>query len=207
MAIDQAGEIQRVTIAAYYSDSQVELNNIAYLCTGAGGTDTKAALGANVYAGYVAQWLPEMSPESQLYGYRITQLMPRPAPVAIEVANPQVGTGTGNYLGTQARPILRFRTLMSGRGNRGRIYVFTPTVAGIDTNGYPTAGLNSAITGLGLALALTFTSAGSTWTLCIAHRAPGPTYTATQVDHISVPGVFGTQRRSGNTGRLNPYPW
>lgn len=209
MAIDVLGQIMRVTIAAQYPDAQIEMNNLTYVATAVGGADTRALLGVAVRNKFVAQWLPVMSPTSNIYGNRTLQLAPLPAAASTSVANPIVGTGVGNSAPTQARPILRFTTALAGRPYRGRLYLFTPILTCTDALAYPTAAIRAAVVALGASLQGANVVGGTTWSPCIAHKpsTPGAPWTSTPITGTVDPGMFGTQRRSGNTGRLNPTPW
>lgn len=209
MANDQIGKIVRVTIAATFSDNQVQMNNLSYACTTAGGGDSRGALGAAVQTLFNAAMLPVMSSNSAIYGWLVQTLMPRPPDISVSGVNTIAGAGGATYVPSQARPLIGFKTALAGKKYRGRIYCFSPASTLVDAGGYPPAALNAVINAFGTSLLAPIIVGGSTWSLAIAHRSPGSplTYTYDLVTARAVRNQWGTQRRSGNTGRLNVNPW
>ncbi len=209
MAIDVPGDIVRVTIASTYADGQVCENNVCYRCSASGGTDTRPALGSYVLAAFAANWIPLMPTNSALYGYKVANVNKVPPPIPAFLVNIIAGSNVAIGTPTQARPLLKMKTAFAGQKYRGRLFL-PPVVQNlVSAAGFPTAGLNTATTALGAALAGPFLSAGSTWILGIAHmvkQAPLAT-TITDVTVIGAAGLFGTQWKSGNTGRQNANPW
>lgn len=213
MGIDTLGKIVRVTIAATYADKQVQENNLAYKCTVAGGADTRRALAAAVQGHYNTRYVPKMATTTQVYGYNVTTLMPRPIDPGVSLASANVGTGTGVVMPTQVRPVLTWSTALGGRGGRGRLYLFTPDSSQQDAaTFFPIAGLTTAINLLAADLYAPIVVGGSTWELQIAHRIPGVPPAPSTYSTIPVTGGvgserFGTIRKSGNYGKTNLNPW
>lgn len=210
MPNDVVGDIVRVTVACMQPDSQVQMVNISFRCSVAGAGDTRIGLGNVVFNKFTTNWLPILAPASKLYGWKVSSMNKVPAYQPVwNSAVAVIGTGTNPPAPTQARPILRFSTASAGRKYRGRIFLFTPGTNQCDVTGYPTAGCNAATTALAVSLILPIVTGGSTWVPVIAHRVKGSpsATTTTDIAGQGAPGLFGTQRRSGNTGRLNPVPW
>jgi hypothetical protein len=209
MPVDLVGDIVRVTLAWQYPDSQIEENNIAFRCSASGGSDSRAALGGAVYSGLALIYAPAMGPSSSGYGWKVTSLNKTTPPLPESLATPSPGTGVDPNCPTQARPILRLRTALSGRKYRGRLFLPTPDTTRITNGGYPTPGLLTIIGTFGAALLVPVNVLGSTWIAIIAHLVPGNPPATTYDDIVSTApsGLFGTQRRSGNTGRINSIPW
>lgn len=209
MALDQVGDIVRVTIAWQYPDQQVLENNIAYRCSAAAAVDSRGALGNAVRTIFLSVWLPHVSNQVNLYGYKVSALnkMPSPAPVTGVIVT--MGVGTSGIMPTQARPLLKLRTALAGRKYRGRLFLPTPILDDITASGYPTAGLNTDTGLIGTGIINPISVSGSTWTAVIAHLVKGNPLATTTTDITSaIPaGLFGTMRKSGNTGRINATPW
>lgn len=209
MAIDLVNDVARVTIAAYYSDAQVEETNIHYRCSIAGGADTRSLLGAAVYGYFVGNYAAVMSVNSTLYGWKVSTINLVPPPNPVFLTDESIGIEAGNYVPTQARPILRLRTAQAGRKYRGRMFLFSPGVGYISLAGFPTVALNTVIDALGTALVANQVVGGSTWEAVIAHLVPAAPLatTTTPVTQGISSRLFGTIRKSGNTGKTNNTPW
>lgn len=213
MGVDALNKLVRVTIAATYTDAQVQENNMAFLCTNPGGGDSRAALGSAVQALYTTHYVPKMATVSQLYGYHVQTLMPRPIDTSVQAIALVPGTGSAIPMPTQVRPVLTWGSALGGRGGRGRLYLFTPDSSQQDpATLYPLAAFTTAISALATAIRAPITVGGSTWQLHIAHRIPGVPPAASTYSSIAVTtGIgsqrFGTIRKSGNYGKTNLNPW
>lgn len=209
MSIDVVGELVKVTIAATYPDSQLQECNIGYKCTAIGGADTRALLGPAVQAFFTARVIPNMAVVSSLYGWRVQQLDPLPAASTVFGTAIVAGTAGATSAPTQARPLLSWITAFAGKKYRGRIYVFTPTFDCSDATSYPNAATLGTVNNLGNDLRGSVVVGGSTWKSVILHKPPaaGGPWTSTDITNHKAAIYFGTQRRSGNTGRLNKLPW
>lgn len=209
MALDTVGELVKVTIAAAYDNNQVQECNVGYQCTAIGGADTRALLGPAVQTFFNNRLLPNMGVTSTIYGWRVQQLAPLPPATTVFGVNQVNGTAGATTAPTQARPLLSFITDFSGRKYRGRIYLFTPTFDCSTPLSYPNAATLGTINNLGNDLRGSVVVGGSTWKSVILHKpsAPAGPWTSTPITNHKAGNFFATQRRSGNTGRLNPLPW
>ena len=207
--IDVVNDIVRVTVAWQYPDSQIIMNNVCFRCVTAGGADTRNGLGTACANDFSINYLAQVAPAASLYGYKVANLnrVPNPLPVTAILSTP--GTGSNPNCPTQVRPILRFKTANTGRKYRGRLFLPPPQTAGVTTAGFPAAGLQAAIAALGTALIAPNTVGGSTWNPVIAHRVKKAPLATTSDDILAFtsPTLFGTQWKSGNTGRINVTPW
>jgi hypothetical protein len=210
---DVLGEIVRVTVAALYpvgaTGQQVQECNICFQCSSAGAGDSRLALAAQVFVTFEGQLRALMAASAKLYGYKCSVLGIYPPPLAVNGVVNEVGTGGATQLPTQARGLISWKTAIGGRTGRGRIYVWTPEDANLDANGNPGAAYIAGLNNIANAVTSGFSAGGSSWVPVIAHRGAGakPTYTATPVNaHRTSPG-WATQRRSGESGRINAAPW
>jgi hypothetical protein len=203
------GDIVRVTIAATFPGPQVLECNMHFLCATADGTDRTGTLGAGVYDIFLANLLELMSEDTSLYGWRAAIVNRTPTPAPKTGVGVQPGLAALPPLPSQARPLLRWRTSLGGRKYRGRIFLPPGDQTQITTTGSPSIDYQVAMAALGTALVSPLTYGTAQYNLVIAHRTPGtpPTYTTTPVITFDVAGQFGTQRRSGQTGRTNGPPW
>lgn len=213
MPADAAGDIVRVSVYALYPDGvggqQVEQCDTSHLCTAAGGGDTRQALASSVLGLYFAALGFAMATSSKIYGAKTSSFNKHPPPLAATFVLNAPGSGGPNQLPTQVRGLIRWTTAIGGRTGRGRIYVWTPDESHSDVAGNPDAPFIGAMGTLATALIAPQTILGTTWRLCIAHRdggGPG-VYTADVVTGKSVFDGWATQRRSGETGRINVTPF
>jgi hypothetical protein len=206
---DTPGDILRVTIAALYPDTQVQEVNHNFVCGSSGGGDSRTALGAAVLGVYVTNYAPVMSSVSSLYGYKVALVNRPPPPFPKALVSSTPGALTVLVMPTQVRPILGWQTAQAGRGFRGRNFLFTPADTMMGSTGYPNTTMNTATAAVGAAIGAGFSVGGSAWAPVVAHRHKGPpvTWTFTLVANGFNPAKFGTQRKSGNYGRVNSNPW
>ncbi len=208
--VDTVGDILRVTIAATYPDGQLQLTSVNYICTASGGGDTRAALGANLYNGIGTNWLPMMAPTSSLYGYKVSLVNRKPAPLPKVLAAIQAGTGSGNTMPTQSRPLISTGTGNAGRAYRGRMFLFTPASNQISATSFLSTAALTALGNIAGSVFNSFASGGTTWQPVIAHRHAGPpvTWSWDPMTSGQAQSKIATQRRSGNYGRTNSLvPW
>ena len=208
--IDTVGDIIRVTVAASYPNKQVQECNWHCHCIASGGGDSRSAVAAQVNSLAAVHIYPTLMSTVKYLGCRVALVLSGTpySPVIVDKDDP--GTSTGNIqLPTQVRGVLKFRTALSGRAYRGRIYTFTPTSTWQDADGHPldTYGVHWATIldqfRAGLSVG------GSIWQLVIYHRlvVPKPFIQPTPVTQVINQTVWGTQRRSGDFGRPNLNPW
>lgn len=205
---DIAGDIVKVTIATTFpTEFQVQMINLSYVCTVAGGSDTRAALGNALLNQLSGDYVLNMNVNSTLFGYKVSYLNRTPPPAAVTGGTSQPGVLSGTFAPTQCRPLLRWTTQFAGRKYRGRVYMFTPNSTMVGTGGIPAAAVVTSTNNFAALAVAAFTSAGSTWHLCIAHRPPpGGVWSSTQVTGYTDVDIFATQRRSSRFGRVNTIP-
>jgi hypothetical protein len=209
MPTDAVNDIVRVTTAWSYPDQQVIMNNLSYQCIIAGGSDTRAGLGAAVAAFMLSNYGPVVAAAANFYGWKVSSLNKSPTPAPVSGLNVTAGGAANPNCPTQARPILKLLTPSAGRKYRGRLFMPPPATAYVTAGGFPSTALNTVMVTVGNAIVTGVITGGSTWAPVIAHRVkkmPLST-TATLITGTSVPGLFGTQWKSGNTGRVNTPPW
>lgn len=208
---DRVGELVRVTLAATYTNNQVEETDYAFTPTVTGGGDSRAALGAGVYGALSAVLPPYLATTTNMFGWKVSVLNVKPPPAAVSSKTLVAGTDAANAaLPTQARPLIRFRTDLGGRTGRGRSYMFTPSAGFLQGDNTVNPALVAVLQGFGAFLAAGITVGGTAWSFVILNRsAPPPpfTYGFTPVKTAEATNLFATQRRSGDTGRKNADPW
>ena len=127
---------------------------------------------------------------------------------ASSTQNSGVGSRGPEPAPSQLALVLSKHTALAGRAYRGRLYIPFPALVDLDTNGTPKPGLVTAAANLGLALLPPQTIQGPggqsvTMFMCIWHQGPGG---ITQVIELRARKKFGTQRRRGVYGNVNPVP-
>ena len=208
--VDAPGTIARVTVAWQMPDTHIQENNVCYVCTAGGGGDTRFALGTAVNAAFTGSYLAVMSSLTSNYGFKVSILNVKPPPRASTSAFTQAGlVGSTPPLATQTRPVLTWLTASGGRGFRGRLYFPTPASTLITSAAVPDPTVVAAMGTVATALAAISAVGGSTWALALAHRVAGPpvTWTSTLITNATPRALYGTQRKSGNYGRVNASPW
>ncbi len=206
---DIVGDIVRVTVAATYtSELQVEMINLNYRCVTSGGADTRAGLAAAVYAGLIGSYDNIMSFNSSIYGWKVAYINRTPPPSPLTGGTSSPGAVATFFLPTQNRPLLRWLTGFTGRGYRGRVFMFSPAASKVTTGGIPSTDVTTAMATFGTAATAPIVTGGSTWHLVIAHRSLPPvvTWTTTDVTGYTAIQKYATQRRSGQYGRPNVIP-
>lgn len=214
--IDFVNEVVQVTVAATYSNGQVEEVGLHYVCVVAGGSDTRAALGATVYTDLQAQ-LTYMLPANKMYGVKVAlpkkfndPTLVRPNPVTQIALSPGTSAST-QAVPTQCRPVLQFTGSVTGRKGRGRMYLFTPSGDVIGADGNPTMPAYPAtMQTMGNTLATPIVAGGSQWNPILPVILPGPWPNVyyQPITSALFRKLMGTQRRSGSGyGRLNAAPW
>lgn len=207
---DAPGQLVRVTIAFQMPDSQIEECNMGFICSAGGGGDSRLALGDQVYSAFATNWIPIMSALTSGFGYKVSTVGTHPPPLA-KTAVGMIAGGVGSTppAPTQARPVLSWGTAMGGKGYRGRLFLPTPSVNACTAGGFILAGVVAAGQALGTQLLAPITVGGTTWNISLIHRHKGPpiTFTSDPIISATMRNAFGTQRKSGNYGRVNSAPW
>lgn len=153
-----------------------------------------------------------MHDEATYYGAGIKRLLPQPAS-APEFSAAGAGPGVAGPTPTpsQVSGVVTLTSDFAGRSNRGRAYA--PFPAEEDTaplTGRPTLQYFNALTTLGAGLRSTLVSPvggganSATYAPVIYHRLTGQT---TPITGSRANAKWGTQRRRGDYGALNPNPF
>lgn len=118
------------------------------------------------------------------------------------------GTGTGDILPRNTSGLIHFGSGLTGRANRGRMYVAFPPEGFNDADGHPTAGYRLAADALGTYLAEPKSIIGSdgtgTITPVIHHRAGGA---VTPITSSKCRSLWAHQDRRADYGRPNTIPF
>jgi hypothetical protein len=212
MYVAAAGDIVRCTVALMYPDQQLEEFTLGLQCQapGAAAANYLRTLATQVYNVFEAALTSFVPSSANFLGARCTVESPHPAPQPGTYSVTVPGGSGGNTAPTQARLILRLRTDLTGRKYRGRLFLPTPSIGFVTAAGYPDAAMLVSLNASVPTLLGPFNpTAGSIWNPCIIHRVTltNPVLFATTVTTMAMAPGFGTQRRSGNTGRVNVPPW
>lgn len=208
--IDRITDVWRVTAAVNFSEGQVQETNFNLLITAQGTGDSRTALLTAFNAAYIANINPFMSNHATFIGSRISYVRTAFPYAPIIVTASQVGSAGPDNAPLQARPLIRMRTDLVGRGYRGRMYTPTPEVSQVDTDGNPAGALMTAWLNVMNVYKGGVVYGGTTWLLVLWHRPKPPPaipIDPTEVTSISSSGRFGTQRKGGAFGRPNLPPW
>lgn len=212
MYVAAAGDIVRATLAVMYADTQLEETNLGLKCItpGAAAANYLTLLATQVYNVVHAAMGPSTPSNATFLGCKTSVELPHPGPTPGLFNVSVVGGGTANSAPTQARPILRLRTDLVGPKFRGRMFLFTPDSMNVTAAGFPGAGLLTAINALGVSILGPYSpTAGAVWVPAVIHRVTltNPVLFSSQITSAAAAPGFGTQRRSGNTGKVNVAPW
>jgi len=190
-------------------EGQISVNTLHYVCVskaGDGGTDN--SLAAALDALFAQLFKNVMSNSATYRGVSCQRISPTPKTVpAISTTGAGLGVDESELLPAQTCGIITKRTDFAGRRFRGRVYVPFPAESS-NVENLPTADYKSNLAALG-AVMLDDVAAGSdpntsTMSPVLFHRA---TTTATPITSIVAKRLWGTQRRRGNYGQLNPIPF
>jgi hypothetical protein len=193
------------------TDQQLSLNVYHYFVsapdTGTGATDAQIAVAMDTAV--AALYKACMGNTATYRGVAAQRISPLPKGVpGTTIANTGAGSVAAGILPAQTSGLISLKTLFAGRKYRGRVYPGFMALTFADVDGKMTAAGNTAITNLRNAIPLAFTAGTvpnqSFMALCIWHRS---TATFTQVGGLSNLQAFATQRRRGQSGRLNVLPF
>ena len=204
------GHVWRVTLAAMYPNSQLQLTGFHLVCTVAGfGGDPRAGILARVDQDWVNAFKATIATDVTYVGSRMSPVQTgyKWAPEATIPNSP--GTSANPNLPTQVRPLVSWRTNFSSRSERGRSYLMTPTRDYSTQFGDPTAPYINLMNQWVQTVLAGYTDSGSSFVPCIYHRWKPP---SVAIDPTPITGglantAFATQRRSGAFGRTNVMPW
>lgn len=207
--VDRLGDVWRATMAMTTPSGQVQEMNLNYEITVQGAGDSRAALLAQIDTNITTFVRTYMSNTCHYYGSRLSAV--RTAfPYAPVITTPNlVGLIAEHMLPSQTRPIIKLYTELVGRKYRGRLFMFTPVASQTSTNETPEPAMMSSYKSFVDSQLGGVIVGGTTWTASIWHRPhpPAPPLDPTPVTRSSSSGRWGTQRRSGDYGRLNSNPW
>lgn len=141
-------------------------------------------------------------------GLQVQRVRPLPMPVAqSSTGNAGAGSRAGNPVPGNVAAIGKWLTPMSGRKNRGRIYI--PFLSGSDTSGFNTVGglertrilafLNAVVAGFTIA-------SGGGGNAGLSPVLFHPDRTSTPITGTGVDPLTASMRRRGGTGRPNSSP-
>jgi hypothetical protein len=206
-----AGMTMRMTVACVETD-QVALNDFYWFCTAvAGASQTDAQAAAQLDATLAPLYKPALAALAEYYGVKIQIIDPLPMPIfATSTANTGPGTGAGGPVPGQVSGLVSLKTNLSGRANRGRLYIPFPAASFVEAaSALPTVAYDTLLLAIANVLKLPFlvTTGADSATLLpmIWHRA---SRTKTPIVMAEESGKFATQRRRGNYGRpntINPF--
>jgi hypothetical protein len=135
----------------------------------------------------------------------------RPLPVSVQEANTMgsvMGTHVGGPLPTSTSGLITWRTNVSGRAGRGRMYPPFPSNDFADVDGKATPAIVPALNGIANAIIGVGVVPGNVGdqalvSLILYHRA---TFSGVNIGGFTSRQLFATQRRRGQTGRPNVIP-
>lgn len=209
--VDTVGDIVRVTMAALYTGGQIEEMNVHYQCVISGGGDSRPGINTAVDGFVTTDLVPSMHNTNSYYGSRVSLVQTAGSRFGNTVTRVNVAGGSSDSsMPTQVRPLLRLKTLLVGRRQRGRLYGFTPITTLGTADGLPTVTLKGFYQTFGNNLVGGIVTGGSTWNMVIYHRPKPPAFpvaTVTAVNTSEPANAFATQRRSSQFGRVNVAPW
>lgn len=208
----------KVQVVCYCSAlGQIGINTTYWMSrdtSGAGASALQVAIGLD--SALNARYKELMGVEAAYRGVSCQILGPTPLVPSNAILNDGFGTSGENLLPGQCSYVLSWHTALAGRHNRGRIYPPFPFVTACDANGKMTAAAAVLLEALASAYTndYTFGIGGDTSDIHLTVRARTAPPPPAPVDirynfvttHVSNQR-FGTQRRRGQYGRLNPLPF
>lgn len=208
MAFVDTGEVWTVVVGTGYN-GQSGLNTTHWevgSTTGGGIPDT--LLASTLDAALAPLYKALMTDAALYYGVKVFRKYPKATAVPV-VADNNTGGGTAgsNALPTAVRGLLALKTSTIGKKGRGRLYLPFPDSADI-SGAEPTSSYVTRATALGTYLTtdLIITSGGLMSGLSLVVAPKGAVSTWYTVVSALGEQKWGTQHRSGDFGRLNPFP-
>lgn len=118
------------------------------------------------------------------------------------------GTGGANAMPRQTSGLISLRTALSGRRNRGRIYIPFPSEELNSDQGHPNTTYMTTLAAYGALFLPTITlNTATSGNVILQNRVGHPIpKTGTDTDHYIYPTKWATQRRRGDYGRPNVLP-
>jgi len=181
-------------------DGALNVRHFRAVIQGAGGTFTHAQAAQAIKTQYGPFYAPMMASVARLVFVTVQRLSPLPKTDA-EFSNdvPVSGTSGSDMLPRQTCGLLSLRTGVSGRKNRGRMYIPYPSEAMNTDQAFPTAAYVTLLTAMGTNVLddvdIGTPTAGFILQPIIYHRA---TNTATSIISTIAREDWATQRRRNN---------
>jgi hypothetical protein len=207
---DVVGDIVRATMAFHYpGNKQYQTMNIHYLCSVAGGSDSRFALAQLLDNRIATNLLPTLATTTVAYGTKVATLNRSPNPIPRQTLALAAGLDVLDVLPTQVRGLISCVSDVAGRRGRGRIFTPTPSKSQLDLGGEMVPGYVTVMTNFAHAVYTSLTTLGSTWTAVLASKTKPPTVVWTTHPITGSAGgvLWATQRRGGDRGRQNAAPW
>lgn len=206
--LDTVGDIVRVSAYFSYPNSQVQIIDHHFQCTTAGPNDTRGALASQIATTINTNIIPTLNMSVLFKGIlvHLVKTVNPVLPAVFSISTP--GIRTENTLPTQVRAVLSWYTDMQGVAFRGRNYMPTPSEGFTANTGHPGTGYITSVNAYGGSLLNPFVITGSSWKLGVFHRKPSGLVTTsfTPILEYQASGLWGTQHRSGDYGKLNKLP-
>lgn len=193
-----------------YTDKQVAVNTVQYLCTisnGTGQTDlaVASAMDAVLHTAYKAC----LSAQAKYRGVSIQKILPLPAwAPQVVTGNDGAGGVAGDMMSTQSCGIITAKTNFAGARGRGRVYIPFPGEASNDATAIPSTTYVTNLNGIGTLLFNPWTIGGApnqvTLEPIIFNRVTGG---ALMVSSYVSQRKWANQRRRGDYGKYNSLPF
>lgn len=164
----------------------------------------------------LAQWdlgasalmVPMLTAQASYYGSAIKIMSPTPSVEFSTTANTAVGTAAGDSAPKQSSLVVTKKTAFPGRAFRGRMYIPFPGDVATDASGSPAAAYVVLANNLASFLLLATTLTVGLNSVTLQPVIPHSTGAApTDILGFVVQKKFGTQRRRGDYGKIEPAPW
>lgn len=205
----------KIRVSLYtYLNGQLGMMDFSFDCTGQTGSGALAGEVAGAFQTLVATSLaPMVTTQALLLGTKVSFYPPSNTKGSGIATDTRTGSAGSQPLPTQVRGLIAWTTQNAGRAFRGRSFVPFPDVTLLHaTSSHPTAAYGVLMLAFAAAV-FSFTGAigaggNSTLVLGIFHRKAGKSgvpvaRTITPILNWFGSARWGTQRRSGDRGRIN----
>lgn len=204
----QNGDVLAVKIHCYMNN-QLAINDLWFRCSGLLGASCSDVLACGDFDALWAATVKAYLPTAATYlGTTLAIRKPVPYPTVRSTAGQGVGSYNQNPLPSQSCGVLSMYTNVVGPAGRGRLYMPFPNVAFNGTDGKPNSTGKSAWAALAsliinpILLGAGGNTINATWG--VFHRLTGLT---SDIQTAVAEGKWGTQKRRGSYGRMNPQPF
>jgi len=193
-----------------YAFDQVAINNVHFRATSVVANPTTAHFAALLGTTMPALYIALMSPSADYIGVATQKIFPVPKHIPdVDLTGIGVGTATGHILPRQTSGIVTKRTAFAGKKYRGRVYVPFPSEAdNQDPQGTPTAGYITRLNTFKTSLIGNWTiNTGGNQATMVPVLWHEDTSTYTDITGSTSQARWGTQKRRGSYGPVNPLPF